>query len=138
LANPALVTQIKEIVGRAKAGDLDGAYDGYRDLFASADFAGYALEDQRQAMRLMISMKNTPKPATQPMVGAHRAAAGLLSGLVAAHREPSDYELLGICQVVLGDETGASDTFRAGLALERERDPQSKLCGALMKRVSEL
>ena len=138
LANDALVSRIKEIVGRAKAGELDGAYDGYRDLFASADFAGYSIEDQRQAMRLMISMKNTPKPATPPMAEAHRAASTLLSKLVATLREPGDHELLGICQVVLGDEAGASATFRAGLALERERDPQSKLCGTLMKRVSEL
>jgi hypothetical protein len=138
LANTALVNRIKEIVGLAKGGDLDGAYDGYRDLFASADFAGYSLEDQRQALRLMISMKNTPKPATQAMVGAHRAASALLTGLVAAHREPADHELLGICHVVFGDEAGASEVFRAGLALERERDPQSKLCGTLMKRVSEL
>jgi hypothetical protein len=89
-------------------------------------------------MRLMISMKNTPKPATQAMVEAHRAAAALLTGLVAAHREPADHELLGICHVVFGDEAGASEVFRAGLALERERDPGSKLCGTLMKRVSEL
>jgi hypothetical protein len=138
LANTALIDRIKEIVGRAKGGDLDGAYDGYRDLFASGDFAGYAIDDRRQAMRLMISMKNTPKPATQAMAEAHRAASVLLSQLVATHREPADHELLGSCHVVLGDEAAASSVLRAGLALERERDPQSKLCGVLMKRVSEL
>jgi hypothetical protein len=84
-----MIDRIKEIVGRAKGGDLDGAYDGYRDLFASGDFAGYAIDDQRQAMRLMISMKNTPKPATQAMAEAHRAASVLLSQLVATHREPA-------------------------------------------------
>jgi hypothetical protein len=138
VANPVLVNRIKEIVGRAKGGDLDGAYDGYRDLFASGDFTEHPVEDQRQALRLMISMKNTPKPATQAMLDAHRAASVLLSGLVATHREPADHELLGLCHVVAGDEAGASSVFRAGLALERERDPQSKLCGTLMKRVSEL
>jgi hypothetical protein len=138
LANTALIERIKEIVGRAKGGDLDGAYDGYRDLFASGDFASYAVGDQRQALRLMISMKNTPRPATPAMAEAHRTASALLSALVAAHRDPADHELLGICHVVLGDEAGASNVFRAGLALERERDPQSKLCGVLMKRVSEL
>jgi hypothetical protein len=138
LANDALVSRIKEIVARAKEGDLDGAYDGYRDLFASADFAGYRLEDQRQALRLMISMKNTPKPATASMVAAHRSASRLLTELVATHAEPADHELLGICHIVFGDEPGASSVFRAGLALERERSPQSKLCGVLMKRVSEL
>jgi hypothetical protein len=138
LANAALVSRIKEIVGRAKGGDLEGAYAGYRDLFASGDFAGYATDDQRQALRLMISMKNTPKPATPAMADAHRAASALLSTLVTTHREPADHELLGICHVVLGDEATASNVFRAGLAIERERDPQSKLCGVLMKRVSEL
>jgi hypothetical protein len=138
LANPALVTRIKEIVGLAKAGDLDGAYDGYRDLFASAEFERHPSDDQRQALRLMISMKGTPKPATPAMVGAHRAASARLSTLVAAHGEPADQELLGNCHVVFGDEAGASEIFRAALALERERDPQSKLCGTLMKRVSEL
>jgi len=138
LANDALVARIKEIVGRAKGGDLDGAYDGYRDLFAGAEFASFQVEDQRQALRLMVSMKNTPKPATPAMLEAHRAASVRLSDLVSTHAEPADHELLGICYIVFGDEAAASSIFRAGLALERERDPQSKLCGALMKRVSEL
>ena len=70
------------------------------------------------------------------MTEAHRAALGLLSALVSGHAEPADHELLGICHLVLGDEPSAAAVFRAGLALERERDPQSKLCGTLMKRVS--
>jgi hypothetical protein len=41
-----------------------------------------------------------------------------------------------MCYVVLGDEPKAGAVFRAGLELERARDPQSKLCGTLMKRVS--
>jgi hypothetical protein len=39
---------------------------------------------------------------------------------------------------VVGDEATASAIFKAGLAIERERSPQSDLCGALMKRVSML
>ena len=88
--------------------------------------------------RRKVSMKNTPKPATQSMTDAHRAAAVPLATLVSTHGEPADHELLGMCHVVFGDEAGASAIFRAGLALERERSPQSKLCGVLMKRVSEL
>ena len=136
MADPALVTAIKDIVGRAKSGDIQGAYQGYRDLFASPAFAGYRVEDQRQALQLMVLMKGAPKPATRTMVEAHAAAGRLLGELVSAHGEPSDHELLGICHVVLGDEASASTVFRAGLALERARDPQSKLCGTLMKRVS--
>jgi hypothetical protein len=138
VANEALVQAIKEIVGRAKDGDLDGAYNGYRDLFASADFLGYRSEDQRQALRLMVMLKGAPKPPTAAMVEAHRAASGPVAALVSAHGEPADHEVLGMCQLVLGNEADASTTFRAGLAIERERSPQSKLCGVLMKRVSEL
>lgn len=136
LANEDLVRSVKDIIGRAKNGDVDGAYQGYRDLFLSPVFAAYRVEDQRQALQLMVLMKGAPKPATPAMLEAHGAARGILSGLVSAHAEPSDHELLGMCHVVLGDEASASDVFRAGLALERARDPQSKLCGTLMKRVS--
>ena len=123
MANEDLVRVIKEIVTRAKNGDPDGAYRGYQDLFASDAFAGFRAEDQRQALRLMVMMKGAPKPPTPPMVEAHRAA---------------DHELLGLCHVACGDEPSASTVFRAGLAIERERNPQSPLCGMLMKRVSML
>ncbi len=136
VANEDLVRSIKEIVGRAKEGDPDGAYLGYQQLFAGDAFATFRLEDQRQALRLMVLMKGAPKPATPAMVDAHRAAAALLVDFVARHAEPADHELLGICHVVCGDEAAASAVFRAGLTLERERNPQSSLCGSLMKRVS--
>ena len=136
VANEALSESIKRIIARAKEGGLDAGYNGYRELFASPTFAGYRVEDQRQALRLMVFMKGTPQPPTPAMKDAHSAALGLLTAIVSAHAEPADHELLGICHVVLGDETSAGAVFRAGLAIERERSPQSKLCGALMKRVS--
>jgi hypothetical protein len=40
--------------------------------------------------------------------------------------------------VVVGDEATASAIFKAGLRIERARNPQSDLCGTLMKRVSML
>lgn len=138
MANEDLVRSIKEIVTRAKGGDPDGAYRGYQELFASDAFGAFRVEDQRQALRLMVMMKGAPKPATPAMVEAHRAAAGPLTSMVAGHAEPADHELLGICHVVCGDEATASAVFRAGLAIERERSPQSPLCGMLMKRVSML
>ena len=138
MANEELVRSIKDIVTRAKAGDPDGAYRGYQTLFASEAFGTFRVEDQRQALRLMVMMKGAPKPATPPMVEAHRAAIQPLTGMVAAHTEPADHELLGICHVVCGDEASANTIFRAGLAIERERSPQSPLCGTLMKRVSML
>ena len=138
MANEELVRSIKEIVTRAKGGDPDGAYRGYQDLFASTEFGTFRVEDQRQALRLMVMMKGAPKPPTPAMVEAHRAALGTLSGMVAVHSDPADHELLGICHIVCGDEASASSVFRAGLAIERERSPQSPLCGMLMKRVSML
>lgn len=135
MANEILVQSVKDIAGKAKAGDMEGAYLGYRDLFASEAFASYRVEDQRQALRLMILAKGLPARPTAAMEEAYRAASTLLSGML-QHGEPADHELLGVCQVMLGDEAGASETFRAGLAIERQRDPQSKLCGTLMKRVS--
>jgi hypothetical protein len=137
LANQELVQAIKWIIGRAKGGDVDGAYDGYRELFASDSFRAYRPEDQRQALKLMIFMDGAPKTMTPAMVEAHRAAIEPLTELVSLG-ESSDHELLGICHVAVGNEAGASAIFKAGLAIERERDPQSKLCGVLMRRVSEL
>jgi hypothetical protein len=136
VANDALIESVKRIMAQAKEGGLDAGYQGYRELFASTAFAGYRVEDQRQALKLMLLMKGAPKPPSAAMTEAHRAALGTLSALVSGHAEPADHELLGICHLVLGDEASAGAVFRAGLTLERERDPQSKLCGALMKRVS--
>jgi hypothetical protein len=107
-------------------------------LFASADFGTYRVEDQRQALRLMILKKGAPETPTAAMTEAHSAVLGLLTELVSTHNEPSDYELLGVCHVVLGNEESASGIFKAALAIERARDPSSTLCGALMKRVSML
>jgi hypothetical protein len=138
VANEKLVEAIKAIVARAKDGDMDGAYGGYRDLFATPAFAGYRVDDQRQALRLMIMMKHAPSKPPPAMVEAHRAAIPPLKQMVEVQHEPKDHELLGICHVVVGDEATASAIFRAGLAIERERSPQSDLCGSLMKRVSML
>ena len=136
MANEALSEAVKGIIGKAKEGGVDAGYQGYRELFTSAAFAGYRPEDQRVALRLMVLMKGAPQPPTAAMKDAHTVALGLLTGLVAAHAEPADHELLGLCHVVLGDEASAGAIFRAGLDLERARNPSSKLCGTLMKRVS--
>jgi len=138
VANEALVSAIKDIIGRAKSGDADGSYNGYRDLFASPEFSTYRPTDQRQALKVMVLSKGAPTPPTAAMIEAHRAAVAPLTELVSSLGDPQDYELLGICHVVLGSEESASTIFKAGLAIERERNPQSDLCGTLMKRVSML
>ena len=49
---------------------------------------------------------------------------------------PEDFQWLGICQMVAGNEKEASELFRTGLKIERDRNPQSDLCGSLMKWVA--
>jgi hypothetical protein len=138
MANEALLTAVKSIIAAARAGRLDDAYVGYRDLFGSAAFATYHAHDQSQAMRLMVHAKGLPRPLPAAIVDAHRAAGRILTDLVAKYNEPADYEMLGMCQIVLGDEESASAVFRAGLTLERQRNAQSDLCGAFMRRISML
>ena len=138
MPSPELVAAVKSIVANARAGNLDAAYAGYQGLFGGASFAAFERQEQRQALRLMIHAKGVPDPPTPVMVEAHKAALPHLTKLVKADNEPADYEMLGMCQVATGDEKSAAEVFRAGLALERERNAQSDLCGALMKRVSML
>ena len=101
-------------------------------------FPTYDAHDQRQALRLMVHAKSQPREPTPAMIEAHRAALAPLTDLVAKHNDPADYEMLGMCQLVLGDEALAAATFRVGLNIERERNAQSDLCGAFMRRISML
>jgi hypothetical protein len=138
MPNEALLTAVKSIVATARAGKLDEAYAGYRDLFTSPAFATYEPNEQRQSLRLMVHMKNVPATPTPAMVAAHQAAVAPLTDLVSKHNDPADYEMLGMCHVAVGNEAGAMSVFRAGLDLERVRNAQSDLCGAFMRRISML
>lgn len=133
-----LVQTIKNIIKLSREGNLDQAYAGYRELFSSPDFTTHRPEDQRQALKLMVLAKGAPDPerATPAMVEAHQAALGPLTELVSNFSDPGDHEMLGVCHLVLGNPETASAILRAGLAMERARNPQSDLCGSLMKRVS--
>lgn len=138
MANEALVQSVKKIVAQARAGNLEDAYRGYRELFQNPDFLTYRPEDQRQVLRLMILAKGVPSKPTDAMIDAHRDAVPALTELVSIHGDPGDHELLGLCHVMLGNLDSADKIFRAGLKLERERNPQSDLCGAFMKRIAAL
>lgn len=133
-----LVAHVKEIHGHAKAGNLDAAYEGYKKLFTNPGFTKNRPEDMRQALKLCVLAKGVPKKPTPAMVEAHRAAVPALTELVSQFDEPGDYEMLGICHVVLGNEQSASNIFKAALKLERERNAASELCGSLMSRLSQL
>jgi hypothetical protein len=138
MANEELVAAVKSIVSLAKAGKTDEAYAGYAKLFSDASFAKYSPQDQRQALKLMILAKGMPAMPPASVIEAHKRAIKPVMALVKADNEPADYELLGICQMIGGDEKAARASFQAGLDLERERDPQSDLCGTLMKRVASV
>jgi hypothetical protein len=136
MANEELVAAVKKVVALARAGSLDDAYLGYKAIFENPGFTKYRPEDQRQALRLMVLAKNAPRTPTAAMIEAHQAAIPALTELVSVHMEPADHEMLGVCHLLLGREQAASAIFRAGLAIERERNPGSDLCGELMKRIS--
>jgi len=138
MANEALLTAVKAIVAQVRDKKMEEGYGGYRSLFASPAFRTYEPNDRRQALKLMVHAKNMPFQPAPYVVEAHRAAIEPLTEMVSVHNEPADFEMLGMCHAMVGNEHGAMAVFKAGLAIERERNAQSDLCGALMKRVSML
>jgi hypothetical protein len=138
MPNEALVAAVKNIIGLAKAQKMDEAYAGYAELFTGALFPTLPPAEQRQALKLMIHAKGIPTFPSPPIVKAHLAAMVPLKVLLSAHNEAQDYELIGLCQVRTDDEAGARTSFQKGLDLERARDPQSPLCGQLMKWVASV
>jgi hypothetical protein len=132
-----LVATLKHIRGIAKDGLIDEAFRQYATLFASSTFSACRAEDQRQALKLMILGKEPP-PATDEMRAAYRSALPVLQALIVKHRDPADFELLGMTYVALDEPEKGSEIFKKALDIERARNPASDLCGNLMRRVSQL
>ncbi len=137
MSKEALVGAVKQIVATSRGGDVEKSFDGYKELFSAPWFVQNKPEDMRQALKLLVLAKRTGQPSAK-CVDAHRAAIGPLTELVSTHNDPEDYEMLGICHLLIGNEQAASNMFRQGLTLERERNPASDLCGRLMTRVSQI
>lgn len=137
MSKEALVAAVKNIMATARAGDAEKSYEGYRELFAAPWFTQNKPEDMRQALKLFVLAKRTGQPSAT-LVEAHRAAIAPLTELVSTLEEPEDYEMLGICHLIIGNDQAASNMFRQGLTLERERNPASDLCGRLMTRVASI
>lgn len=133
-----LVQSVKRIMALVRAEKHDEAFAGYLELFSKPDFLQLRPDDQRQALRLMVHAKMQGRVPSKAMIAAHRSAVLPLTELVSIYDEPGDYEMLGMCHLLLGNVESASRMYRAGLAIERSRNPQSDLCGTLMRRVSEL
>lgn len=136
MASEALVKRVKEILAIAKSGQVDEAYKAYAEFYLSAEFRTYPMDDQRSALKLVVNAKVPPSRPSVAQVEAYRAALEPLTEMLGALGEPVDFQLLGICCVVTGDDKRAGEMFRTGLRLERERNPQSDLCGSLMKWVA--
>ena len=136
-ASAELVATLKHIRGIAENGHLDEAFRQYAALFASAAFAKCPADKQRQALKLLIFGK-TPASPSDEMRAAHRAAVAPLQALVVVHRDPADYEMLGMAYVASDQPDKGSEMFKKALELERARNPASDLCGNLMRRVSQL
>jgi len=137
MSKEALVAAVKQVMAQSRAGDVEGSYDGYAKLYGMADFSANKPEDQRQALKLLILAKRQGQPSAK-LVEAHRAAIPALTELVSTLEEPEDYEMLGLCHLLIGNEQAASNMFRQGLTLERAKNPASDLCGRLMTRVAAI
>jgi hypothetical protein len=137
MSKDALKESLKQIMAQARGGDVEGSYDGYKALFGDPIFAANTAPDQRQVLKLFVLAKRTGQPS-QKLIDAHRAAIPALTELVSTYNEPEDYEMLGVCWLLAGNEQAASNMLRQGLTLERERNPQSDLCGRLMTRISQI
>lgn len=137
MSKEALVNAVKQIMTQARGGDTEGSFDGYAKLFSSPEFAANKPEDQRQALKLLILAKRQGTPSSR-LVEAHRSAIPALTELVSTLNEPEDYEMLGLCHLLIGNEAAASNMFRQGLTLERAKNPASDLCGRLMTRVAAI
>jgi hypothetical protein len=133
----AVNASVQDIQGLTSRGEHEIAYESFAQLYSSEAFGASRPETQRSALRLMVKAA-PPSPLPDSARRAHRAALERLNVLVSAHDDPADYELLGICQLVLEETAAASATFASGLALERKRDPGSELCENLMRRVGAL
>ncbi len=137
MSKEAFVGEVKRIVGLLRGGEPDTANAAFGVLFESPVFAEQRPEDRRQALKLLILAKRSGAP-TASVVTAFRSALEPLEALVGQTSDPEDYEMVGVCRAVLGHQEAAAVAIREGLRLERERNPQSDLCGRLMTRLSSL
>jgi len=132
-----LVATLKHIRGIAESGHADEAFRQYAALFSSPAFAKCPPDKQRQALKLLVFGKTPPSPSDE-MRAAYRAAVPALQALVVLHRDPADYEMLGMAYVASDEPDKGGEMFKKALELERARNPASDLCGTLMRRVSQL
>lgn len=138
MSKEALVAAVKSAVSLSRAGNHEEAFVAYGTLYAMATFMDNRPEDQRQALKLLILAKRPGMKVTENLLSAHRAALEPLTELVSRYNEPEDYEMLGACHALLGNESNAAAIFKQGINIERGRNAGSDLCGSMMTRLSAL
>jgi hypothetical protein len=93
----ALAATVKRIVGLAREGRTQDAYESYAALFEDSGFAELRAQDQRQVLKLMVLSKNPPAPSF-PVLEAYRCALARLQALAADSDDPIDKEMIAICE----------------------------------------
>ncbi len=131
LSRPALL--VKRAVP-APQPEAPRAETDYVALFSSAAFATRSVDDRREALRKMIFAEPSPQPGDE-MRSAHQAAVAALQLLIVEHRDPADYEMLGLAYNAIGETGQATEIWKKALDLERARNPESDLCSSLQRRV---
>jgi hypothetical protein len=138
MSKEVLVAAVKNAVALSRGGKHEEAFLEYGKLYASPAFMKNRPEDQRQALKLLILAKRPGMKTTEVLLNAHRAALEPLTELVSRYNEPEDYEMLGACHALIGNEQNAAKIFKEGIRIERDRNAGSDLCGSLMTRLSAL
>lgn len=128
---------MRRIIALGKSGDADNAYREYANLFLGAAFEDNKIEDRRLALRLLVLGK-TPTQPSEPLLDALRAALPRLQTLVGTSKEPGDFEMLGVCNVLLSNKAAAKEAFAAGLEIEKGRNTSSDLHTNLTRRLGEV
>lgn len=97
-----MIQALAQITSDFRRGDMDAAYQGYRDLFSNPAFAQGSADDRRHALRQFVHTQGAPTELTRTMRVAHDTAVGPLQALVAESDDPGDRELLRALKQRLG------------------------------------
>jgi len=96
----ALAATVKRIIGAAREGSTQLAFQAYAALFEDDQFAVQRPQDQRQVLKLLVMAKTMPPPS-YPVIQAYRSALARLHALAAVTNDPLDQEMIGVCERVL-------------------------------------
>lgn len=98
MQSPQLIQALAQITSEFRRGDLDAAYQGYRDLFSSPAFHDSRPEDRRHALKQFIYTQGAPAQLTRSMRNAYDAALTPLQALIAEQSDSGDRDMLRICK----------------------------------------